>query len=194
MKNILIILVAVCVCLAEVAVLRFTLKDGEVVEGQLICEMKGRLTLKTANSGTVSVWKKSIELFGEQRIAGAREFMLGKDYLLINKNEIAFIIVTQDDARVKLREVLADGSEKLIGEQSGKSGDTLVFFVPDGRYYEAVEYTRGDTAKYYGFGGVFAMKSKCESFAKAEVALRGFVGDRIPQLRGDVIRFKRDGE
>jgi len=194
MKKTSILLLVLAFCAFAVAKLEFTLKDGEVISGQLICENKGRLTLKTANSGTVSVWKKSIKFFGGRNIEGEREFILGDSLLLVNKNEIAFVISTRDAARVKLREILADGTEKLIGEQSGVSGDTLIFSIPDGKYYEAVEYTRGDTAKYYGIGGAFEMKSKCESFKKTEISLQGFPGETIPKLRGDEQKFKRDGE
>jgi len=173
-------------------ILEFTMKDGKVEKGQLICEFKGRLTLKTDNSGTVSFFKKSIKMFGEQNVAGEREFILGDSLMLVNKNEIAFIISTADAARIKLRKILPNGDEELLGEQSGIQGDTLTFFVPDGKFYEAVEYTRGD-AKYFMIGSPFEMISKCESFKKVEIDLRGAIGDRIPQLKGDEMKFKRDG-
>lgn len=193
MKHLILILIFTASVFA-VPVLEFIMKDGKMESGQLICENKGRLTLKTSNSGTVSIWKKSIKSFGDKEIAGEREFILGDSLMLVNKNEIAFMITTTDAARIKLREVLLDGSEKLIGEQTGASGDTVKFFVSDGKYYEAVEYTRGDTAKYYGIGAAFEMKSGCETFKKADIELRGFPGQQVPKLKGDEMKFKRDGE
>ena len=188
-KLLVLILLPICIF----ASLEFTLRDGEVIRGDLICETKGNLTLKSGN-GTISVFKKSIRLYKEQDITGLREFILGDSLILRNKNEIFFIIETIDDARIKLREILPDGSEMLIGEKSGVVGDTLKFFVPDGKYYEAVEYTRADTAKYYGFGTNFDIKTKCDKFAKTEISLRGFAGERIPILRGNEQRFKKDGD
>ena len=196
MKKMYLILFLVAASIFAAPLLRFTLHDGEVITGWLICENQGRLTLKTQESGTVSVWKRSIKLFGDEDITGRgrREFMLGEEHTLVNKNEIAFIIDTRDAARVRLRRILPDGSVVLFGEQSGVSGDTLIFLVPDGRFYEAVEYTRGDTINYYGFGAPFDLNSRCNTFEKREISLRGFAGENIPQLRGDKMRFQRDGE
>jgi len=189
MKKILILLVCpICIF----AALNFVLRDGEIISGDLICENKGRLTLKSG-VGTVSVFKKSIKQFGEKDIVGEREFILGDSLILKDKNEIFFVITTQDAARLKLREVLSDGSEKLIGEKSGNSGDTLKFFVPDGRFYESVEHTRGE-AKYYMNGASFEMKSKCESFEKVEIELKGFPGRDVPVLKSEERKFKKDGE
>ncbi|MCL1946562.1 MAG: hypothetical protein FWF51_06430 [Chitinivibrionia bacterium] len=189
MKKIL-ILIAIPICVF--ASLNFVLKDGETISGDLICENKGKLTLKSGG-GTVSVFKKSIKQFGERDIVGEREFILGDSLILKDKNEIFFVITTQDAARVKLREILADGSEKLIGEKSGNFGDTLKFFVPDGRFYESIEHTRGET-KYYMNGGSFEMKSKCDSFEKVEIELKGFPGREVPVLKVDERKFKKDGE
>jgi len=189
MKNLLILILVPLFVFA----LEFTFKDGSVVSGDLICESKGNLTIKSGNE-TISFFKKSIKLYNGQDISNLREFILGDSLILKDKNEIFFIVTTNDDARVKLREILPDGSEKLFDEKSGLSGDTVKFLVPDGRYYEAVEYTRGDTAKYYGIGAAFDMKNKCDKFAKVEISLRGFPGDKIPKLKGDEQKFKKDGE
>ncbi|MDR0303844.1 MAG: hypothetical protein LBH98_03615 [Chitinispirillales bacterium] len=188
MKKFLILtLIPLCVFAIE-----FTLKDGTYVSGDLICENKGSLTLKNGNE-TISIFKKSIKLYDGQDISGIREFILGDNLIVKNKNEIIFIVTTSDDARVKLREVLSDGDEKLLGEKSGVCGDTVKFYVPDGKYYESVEYTRGGE-KYYQTSAPFEMKSKCDKFAKAEISLLGFRGEQIPILKGEAQKFKKDGE
>jgi hypothetical protein len=174
--------------------LEFTLRDGEVLSGYLICQTKGNLTLKSG-SGRVTVLKKSIRYFGDKDITRERHFMLPDSLILVNKNEIAFVITAPDPARIRLRKILPDGSEKLWGEKSGVPGDTLVFFVPDGRFYEAVEYTRSETEIYYGIGSVFQKNNRCNTFSKDKIDLRGFTaGERVPQLRGDMLNFKRDGD
>jgi hypothetical protein len=173
--------------------LEFTLKDGTRVSGDLICENKGNLTLKSG-SELISFYKKSIKFFNGQDISGAREFILGDSLIVKNKNEIIFIVATNDNVRIKLREVLPSGSEILLGEKSGVSGDSIKFEVKDALYYESVEYTRGDTAKYYMNGAFFEMKNKCEKFSKAEITLNGAIGANIPKLKGDEIKFKKDGE
>ena len=172
--------------------LEFTLKDGTHVFGDLICESKGSLTLKNGNE-TVSIYKKSIKLYGEQDISGAREFTVGGEFIVKNKNEITFIVATNDDARVKLREILPDGGEKLLGEKSGVSGDTIKFEVCDGKYYESVEYTRNGE-NYYQNSAPFEIKSKCDKFDKAEISLLGFRGEQIPKLKSEAQKFKKDGE
>lgn len=172
--------------------LEFTLKDGTYVSGDLICENKGSLTLKNGGE-TVSIYKKSIKLYNGQDISGAREFMVGGEFIVKNKNEIIFVVAASDGVRVKLREILPDGSEKLFGEKSGVSGDTIKFEVPDGKYYESVEYARGDE-KYYQTSAPFEIKSKCDKFEKVEISLLGFRGEQVPKLKSEAQKFKKDGE
>jgi len=183
------ILVFVPLC---VFALEFTLKDGTHVSGDLICESKGSLTLKNRDE-TVSIYKKSIKLYGEQDISGAREFTVGNEFIVKNKNEVTFIVATNDDVRVKLREILPDGGEKLLGEKSGVSGDTIKFEVSDGKYYESVEYTRNGE-NYYQTSAPFEIKSKCDKFEKVEISLLGFRGEQIPKLKSEAQKFKKDGE
>jgi len=171
----------------------FILKDGERIVGETICEGKGRLVVKSGSS-VVAIFKKSIESFNGVRIAGAREFMLGDSLILKNKNEIFFVVDTEDNARVKLRQVLEGGGEILLGELSGSSGDTLKFYATDGKFYESVEYTRAGTYKYYWNGAIFELKNKCEKFSRAEISLQGFPGEEVPVLRGEENKFKKDGD
>ena len=177
-----------------VSEVEFTLKDGEAVRGYLICQTRGNLTLKSGNE-RVTVLKKSIRYFGEENIVGQRHFMLPDSLILVNKNEIAFIVASHDAARIRLRKVLPDGTETLFGEKTAASGDTVVFFVPDGRFYEAVEFTRSETEVYYIIGRPFEKTNRCNTFSRTEIELVGFpIGDRAPQLRGPEQNFRRDGD
>jgi hypothetical protein len=188
MKKILILaLIPICVFALE-----FVLKEGEIVTGDLICENKGKLTVKSG-SETVSFFKKSIKIYNGEDISGIREFVIGDSLILKNKNEIIFIVETSDAARIRLRQILPEGGEVLIDEKSGVSGEHIRFDVPDGVFYESVEYTRGDQ-KYYINSAPFEIVNKCDKFSKREISLRGAIGENIPKLKSDEVKFKRDGE
>ncbi|MCL2845577.1 MAG: hypothetical protein FWE23_09045 [Chitinivibrionia bacterium] len=197
-KSILFILAA-ALCAAAVAVpkLEFTLRDGEVVSGYLICQDRVNITLKSGRE-RISVNIRNIKYFGDENIAagsGRRHFVLDDSLLLANKNEVAFINTSPDIARIRLRKVSDDGKETLFGEKTAQSGDTVIFFVPDGRFYEAVEFTRSEDEIYFGIGRPFEKRNRCNSFSRDEIELRGVPADgRVPQLRGDMLNFKRDGD
>ncbi len=163
------------------------LKDGSIITGDPICESKTTLVLKEG-SGTVSLFKKMIATVDSVSLEGKREFMLGDSSLLKEKNAILFINNSKDSCTIRLRRS-PEGTRFL--EKSCASGDTITFAVTDGSYFETVRYWRSE-GEYFTVGQPVTLETKCGSFSRHEIELKGFLGETIPNLKGPKIAYERE--
>lgn len=164
-----------------------TMKDGEIISGDLICENKGNLILRDGNQ-TISIFKKSIAKVDTMDVAGTRKFTLGDEYMLKEKNELIFINSSDDSLTIRLRD---SETRKYFSEKSLASGDTVVVPVKDGSYYETVRYWRPNV-EYYTEGTPTVIETKCDKFERIEIELRGYKGDTYPKLKGPKIAYEKE--
>lgn len=164
-----------------------TMKDGEIISGDLICENKGKLTLRDKNQ-TITIFKKSIAKVDTIDLEGKRKFMLGDEYMLKEKNELIFINSSADSLTIRLRD---SETRKYFTEKSIASGDTVVIPVKDGSYYETVRYWRPNV-EYYTEGAPTVIETKCAKFERIEIELKGYKGDNYPKLKGPKIAYEKE--
>lgn len=164
-----------------------TLKDGEVISGDLICENKGQLILRDKNE-VISIFKKSVAKVDTLNVEGTRRFMLGDEYMLKEKNELIFINSSEDSLTIRLRD---SETRKYFTEKSLAAGDTVVIPVADGSFYETVRYWRPNV-EYYTEGTPTVIETKCDKFERIEIELRGYKGDTYPKLKGPKIAYEKE--
>lgn len=163
------------------------LRSGEVIIGYPICENKTTLVLKE-NGGTVSLFKKMIAEVDGVSLEGKREFMVGDSALLKEKNEIILKNSSQDSCTVRLRRS-PEGiriAEKKIGP-----GEQTTIAVTDGSYFETVRYWRLEE-EYFTVGNPVTINTKCSTFERIEIELKGFIGETIPKLKGPRSAYERE--
>lgn len=180
------IVISILVMLAAVTAVELELKDGSLVIGEVICEEKGKLVLKDGDE-TVSVYKKSIRRADTIVVEGSRKFMLGEEHILRDKNELIFINGSRDSLTLRLRkrETFERFAEKTLGP-----GDSAMVAVPDGIFFETVKYWR-DNGEYHITGAPYLIETKCGTFSRLEVELKGYAGESFPQLKGPKRDFER---
>ena len=155
-----------------------TLKDGSSYSGQLICQKRTTITLKTPE-GTLSLGVRTIATIDSTSYEGAKKLVLPQGVLDPRRNEIAYINYSIDSITIRLR----DSSDTMVDEKSGAPGDTLIFIVDNGIFYETVQFHRGDLT-YYLKGQKFNVTAPCNSFQKLEISLKGSPkGVKPPQLK-----------
>jgi hypothetical protein len=166
--------------------LEFEMKDGTIEIGEPICQSKGKVTIKVGSS-TVTAYKKSLKRVGDLDVNGAREYMIDDSLFLIEKNEIQFINTSGDSCVVKFRR----GDHSIVAEKSISENGSVYFDIGDGSYYETVQYFRGETI-YYSKGLPFLVESKCDSFEKYDITLRGYPNTTPPILKSTKNSFERE--
>ncbi len=163
------------------------LKDGVIVKGDLLCEGKGSLTLKDG-SETVQLFKKSMKRVDTLDVSKSRKFMLGEEYVLVEKNELIYINSSPDSLLMRFR----DGeTRKVITEKTIASGDSVIVYVGDGSFFETARYW-SEGREYYTAGSPFSLETKCDEFEKYEIELKGYAGDNPPQLKGPKIAHEKE--
>lgn len=162
------------------------LKNDTVYEGDVICQKKGSITLKS-EGGTLTILKKSIKSIDSVNYEGARSITIADSLILKNKNELAFINESTDSATIRLRNKIDSSS---VGEMTGGPGDTLLFLVPNGEYFETVEYLRGEIT-YYTKGNSFIISSSCKSYMRQLITIMGYPGTNVPRLKSMKDLFER---
>ena len=155
-----------------------TLKDGSSYTGQIICQKRSSITLKTAE-GTVSFVVRAISHIDSTSYEDAKKLILPEGTLDPLRNEIAYINTSIDTVTIRLR----DSSKAMVAELSGAPGDTISFTTDNGIFFESVQYHRGDLT-YYLKGQKFNLTAPCNSFQKLEITLKGSPkGVKPPQLK-----------
>ncbi len=184
MKSLFIVLVLVFI--ASSKEVEIEMKGGDLEIGEPICQSKGKLTLKVGSS-TVEVFKKSLRRVGDIEVEGKREFMVHDSLFLKDKNEVSFINSSGDSAVIKLRRP----DHSIVNEQNLSGDGSVIFDVPDGSYYETVKFFRGNKV-YFTKGSIFVVESKCTSFAKVDIDLRGYPVENPPLLTSSQKAFERE--
>lgn len=179
-------LVAFILAVSSLAAVEIELKDGETFNGDVICDLKGKLVIKQGIE-TISIFKKSIQRIDDVEVAGSRKFMLDESKLLKEKNEIIYSNISRDSLTIRFRD---SNTWEILGEKTIAPEKAESFFVPDGSYIETVRYWR-DSGEYYLTGAPFTITTDCNSFERYDIELRGYDGDNIPQLKGPKREYER---
>ena len=162
------------------------LKDNAAYYGDIICQKRGALVLKSGK-GTITILKKSIAFIDSMSNEGLRSLIIPDSQMVVNKNELSFINESPDTATIRLRHKETDS---IVAEGVGIAGDTILFLVPNGTYYETIRYHRQEDT-YYLKGHSFTLSTSCGTFAKQEITIKGYSGSNVPKLKSLKDLFER---
>lgn len=155
-----------------------TLKDDSSYEGQIICQKRTTITMKTAQ-GTIGFMVRTIKSIDSLSMENAKKIVLPQGTVDPKRNEIRYINSSIDTVTIRLR----DSTKAMVGEANGAPGDTISFVTDNGVFFESVQYHRGVNT-YYLKGHSFNVSAPCNSFQKLDIVLHGApAGSRPPQLK-----------
>ena len=160
------------------------LKNGDLIEGNIIYQNRGKVVIKDGSS-IVSIYKKSIKRYDSTNVEGTRKLLFPDSMIVKDKNEVIIINNSSDTATVKLRK---SASKDVVAQDTLTQADTTVFMVSDGSYYETVKFKNGNK-EYYTKGRSFEISSKENSFSKVELELKGYSDENYPKLKGPKMEY-----
>jgi len=190
MKKIIQAVLLICTLVIGSSAFEIEMRDGEIIQGELLWESSGKLILKSGTE-TVTVFKRSLARIDTIDMEGKRSVMLGEEYILRDKNEIIYFNTSSDSLTIRFRE--SDGW-RIITEKHLAPNDTVVINVPNGEYLETVRFWRPDGVEYFSEGVPFIIDADEKSFERYEFEMKGYEGDTYPTLSGPKRAFQEGAQ